>query len=135
MTKKKTKPQIKAFLTDFDKYLFSEGTHERTYQKFGAHLVELNGERGVHFAVWGPNARQVYLTGDFNHWNVKSHPMNSSDSGVWTLFVPGLKEYAVYKYHVVAQNGDRFDKADPYGFAMEQRPKTASVVTNLDSYQ
>ncbi|MCL4299637.1 MAG: 1,4-alpha-glucan branching protein GlgB [Anaerolineae bacterium] len=123
------------FLTDFDLYLIGQGTHERAYEKMGAHLTEQNGEKGVHFAVWAPNARQVYLMGDFNGWHGESHPMHSSNSGIWTLFVPGLEEYAVYKYRVISQRGESFDKADPYGFAMEQRPKTGSVVTNVDRYQ
>jgi 1,4-alpha-glucan branching enzyme len=122
-------------LTDYDQYLMGEGSHERTYEKMGAHLVELNSEKGVHFAVWAPNARQVYLIGDFNQWHGESHPLNSSDSGVWTLFVPGLLENSVYKYRVVSQTGDSFEKADPYGFAMEQRPRTASVVADLNRYQ
>jgi 1,4-alpha-glucan branching enzyme len=112
-----------------------EGSHERTYEKMGAHLVELNGEKGVHFAVWAPNARQVYLIGDFNQWHGESHPLSSSDSGIWTLFVPGVGEHTVYKYRVVSQTGESFEKADPYGFAMEQRPRTASVVADLDRYQ
>ena len=122
-------------LTDFDCYLMGEGSHERTYEKMGAHLVEINGKKGVHFAVWAPNARQVYLMGDFNAWHGKSHPLNSSNSGIWTLFVPELPENTLYKYRVVSQSGDTFEKADPYGFAMEQRPRTASVVTVLDRYQ
>jgi 1,4-alpha-glucan branching enzyme len=72
--------------------------------------------------------------GEFNGWHGESHPLHSSDSGIWTLFVPGLAEYSVYKYRIVAQNGESFDKADPYGFGMELRPKTASVVVNLDRY-
>ncbi len=122
------------FLTDFDKYLLGEGTHERTYEKMGAHLAELNGESGVHFAVWAPNAREVAIMGDFNDWSADTHKMNASDSGIWTLFVTGLGEYTLYKYRVMAQNGETFDKADPYGFAMEQRPKTGTVVVNLDKY-
>jgi 1,4-alpha-glucan branching enzyme len=134
MAKKKTPPQTTEFFTDVDKYLFNEGTHERIYEKLGAHLINLNGELGVHFAVWAPTAHQVYLAGDFNDWSDTSHPMQSSDSGVWTLFIPGLKEYALYKYHIISQNRQKFDKADPYGFAMELRPKTASVVSNLGRY-
>lgn len=122
-------------LTDFDKYLFGQGTHERTYEKLGAHLTKLNGQSGTHFAVWAPNARQVSVVGDFNHWDPNSHPMHPSDSGIWTVFIPEVGEHVVYKYHIVAKSGDEFDKADPYGFGMEQRPKTASVVTNLESYQ
>jgi 1,4-alpha-glucan branching enzyme len=112
-----------------------EGSHERSYEKMGSHLVEIDGKRGVHFAVWAPNARQVYLMGDFNSWNGESHPLSSSSSGIWTLFVPQLGENTVYKYRVVSQSGESFEKADPYGFAMELRPKTASVVTDLDRYQ
>ena len=112
-----------------------EGSHERTYEKMGAHLVEVNGAKGVHFAVWAPNARQVYLMGEFNGWHGKSHPLNSSNSGIWTLFVTDLAENTLYKYRVVGQSGDSFEKADPYGFAMEQRPRTASVVADLDRYQ
>ncbi len=123
-----------AFLTDFDRYLLGEGSHERTYEKMGAHLIELDGQPGVHFAVWAPNARQVFLMGDFNGWHGESHPLHASESGIWTLFVPDLAEYTVYKYRIVAQNGESFDKADPYGLAMEQRPRTASVVVNLDRY-
>jgi 1,4-alpha-glucan branching enzyme len=122
-------------LTDFDAYLMGEGSHERTYEKMGAHLVEINGKQGVHFSVWAPNARKVFLIGDFNAWHGESHPLNSSNSGIWTLFVPELSEYTVYKYKVVSQSGESFEKADPYGFAMEQRPRTASVVADLDRYQ
>jgi 1,4-alpha-glucan branching enzyme len=125
----------KTILSDFDRYLMGEGSHERTYEKMGAHLVEIEGEKGVHFAVWAPNARQVYVMGEFNRWHGESHPLNSSDSGIWTLFVPDLAEYTVYKYRIVTPSGESFDKADPYGLAMEQRPRTASVVVDLDRYQ
>ncbi len=141
MTKRKTvaapetQPGPAPFLTDFDIYLIGQGTHERAYEKMGTHLIEMGGEKGIHFAVWAPNARQVYVMGNFNDWHGESHPMHPSDSGIWTLFVPGLEEYTVYKYRVVSQRGESFDKADPYGFAMEQRPKTGSVVVNLDRYQ
>jgi 1,4-alpha-glucan branching enzyme len=121
-------------LTDFDCYLMGEGSHERTYEKMGAHLIESNGVKGIHFAVWAPNASQVYLMGDFNGWHESRHPLNSSNSGIWTLFVPGLEEHTLYKYRIVSRSGESFEKADPYGFAMEQRPRTASVVVDLDRY-
>jgi 1,4-alpha-glucan branching enzyme len=130
-----TNKASESWLTDFDKYLMAEGTHERAYQKMGAHMIELDGVEGIHFSVWAPNARQVFLMGEFNDWHGESHPMNSSDSGVWTLFVPGLEEYTVYKFRLITQSGESFDKADPYGFAMEQRPRTASVVVDLNKYQ
>src|SRR4028119_136041 len=96
--------------TDFDKHLLGEGTHERAHEKRGAHLTQFDGESGVHFAVWAPNARQVSVVGDFNGWNGESHPMQPSDSGIWTLFVPGLQEHTVYKYRVVTQSGENLDK-------------------------
>ncbi len=135
MAEQKRDRNLDVLLTDFDKYLLGEGTFERAYEKMGAHLAELNGQAGVHFAVWAPNAQRVSIIGDFNEWDSEKNVMNSSDSGVWTLFIAGLREHTVYKYRVVAQTGDWFDKADPYGFAMEQRPKTASVVSDLENYQ
>lgn len=122
------------WLSDFDKYLIGEGTHERAYEKFGAHLISVDGRQGVAFAVWAPNAREVSVMGDFNGWRDTAHPMYSSDSGIWTLFIPDLTEFTVYKYRITAQDGQGFDKADPYGFAMEERPRTGSVVANLDRY-
>ncbi|CAK8711143.1 MAG: 1,4-alpha-glucan branching enzyme [Candidatus Electronema aureum] len=128
-------PAPATWLSDFDKYLIGEGTHERAYEKLGAHLVSFEGKAGIVFAVWAPNAREVSIIGDFNDWDGKCHPMHSSDSGIWSLFIPGLKEYTVYKYRLITQQGEQFDKSDPYGFAMELRPATGSVAVNLDSYQ
>lgn len=122
-------------LTNFDKHLFSEGTFERGYEKLGSHLSNHQGKAGVSFAVWAPNARQVSLVGDFNEWDKASHPMHPSESGIWTIFVPALKEYAVYKYCITTQDSQEFDKSDPYGFYMEERPKTGSIVIDLDQYQ
>jgi len=128
-------PLPSTWLTDFDKHLFNEGTHERVYEKFGAHFLETDGRKGAAFAVWAPNARNVSLIGDFNGWNGDSHPMYSSDAGIWTLFVENLPEFAVYKYRITAPDGQIFDKSDPYGFAMEERPRTGSVVFDLNRYQ
>ncbi len=122
-------------LTDFDLHLMGEGSHERAYEKMGAHLATLDGKSGVAFAVWAPNARRVEVIGEFNGWEGKDHKMTRSESGVWALFIPDLAEYTVYKYRVFTQDGQQFDKADPYSFGMEQRPRTASVVTDLDKYQ
>ncbi|MGD9950753.1 MAG: 1,4-alpha-glucan branching protein GlgB [Desulfobulbus sp.] len=123
------------WLSNFDRYLISEGTHERAYEKLGAHLIRFDKETGVVFAVWAPNARQVAVVGDFNHWDGRLHPMYPSDSGIWTLFIPTLSEFTVYKYRITPKNGEELDKADPYGFSMEERPRTGSVVANLDRYQ
>jgi 1,4-alpha-glucan branching enzyme len=123
------------WFSDLDLHLFAEGTHERVYEKMGAHLVAQNGVRGVQFSVWAPNAQAVFVFGEFNGWNGSSHPMTKGENGIWSLFVPGLGEHAVYKYRVVGASGESYDKADPYGFAMEQRPRTGSVVADLDSYK
>ncbi|MCI5207728.1 MAG: 1,4-alpha-glucan branching protein GlgB [Candidatus Electrothrix sp. ATG2] len=124
-----------SWLGDLDKYLFGEGTHERSYEKLGAHLVTFDGQEGVVFAVWAPNAHQVSVIGDFNDWKGDACLMHPSNAGIWTIFVPGLKEHIVYKYRITATHNEQFDKSDPYGFAMELRPGTGSVVSNLDSYQ
>jgi 1,4-alpha-glucan branching enzyme len=130
-----SQPVSASWLSDFDKYLIGEGTHERAYEKLGAHLVSFDGQEGIAFAVWAPNARAVSVIGDFNSWDGGQHPMHSSDSGIWSLFIPGLKEHTVYKYRLTTQQDEQFDKSDPYGFAMELRPSTGSVAVNLDRYQ
>ena len=89
------------WLSNFDRYLISEGTHERAYEKLGTHLVRFEDMDGVVFAVWAPNAMQVAVIGDFNNWNSASHLMHSSDAGIWTLFIPGLNEFSVYKYRII----------------------------------
>jgi len=128
-------PVSSEWLSDFDTYLIGEGTHVHTYEKLGAHFCTMHGQQGVVFAVWAPNARQVSLIGDFNNWDPEAHPMHSSNSGIWSLFVSDLPEYTVYKYHIITQDNQELDKSDPYGFAMEERPRTGSVVIDLDQYQ
>jgi 1,4-alpha-glucan branching enzyme len=122
-------------LSEFDLYLLAEGTHNRAYEKLGAHLSERDGRGGVHFAVWAPNAERVSIVGDFNQWNSATDLMRPSSAGVWEGFVPDIGPGAVYKYHLVSR--DRryaVDKADPYGFAAEIRPRTASRVWDLHDY-
>jgi 1,4-alpha-glucan branching enzyme len=123
-------------LTEYDLHLLAEGTHYRTYEKLGAHLREVNGVGGVHFAVWAPNATRVAVIGEFNGWNPAANPLTRRESaGVWETFVPGVGEGATYKYRVDGPGGRyRADKADPYGFAAEIRPQTASKVARLDGY-
>jgi len=121
-------------LTDDDLYLFNEGNHSRLYEKLGSHCLNANGVEGTYFAVWAPDAEQVYVTGDFNGWDRASHPMRSrGQSGIWECFVPGLGKGILYKYHVRSRyNGYQVDKTDPFAFYDEVPPKTASVVWNLD---
>jgi len=123
-------------LTEYDVHLFSEGNHHRIYEKLGAHLAELNGVQGVYFPVWAPNARNVSLLGDFNHWDGRKHQMaKRSGNGIWELFIPGLTGGVHYKYEIKNHDGHIYEKSDPYGFQQETRPKTASIVTDLSTFQ
>jgi 1,4-alpha-glucan branching enzyme len=120
-------------LTDFDLHLLSEGTHYDAYEKLGARLREIEGVRGVVFAVWAPNARRVSVVGDFNHWDGRRHPMRvRGGSGIWELFLPGLGEGEIYKYEIRSRDNAFLEvKADPFAFCSELRPKTASVVHDV----
>jgi len=121
-------------LTDFDLHLFAEGNHHRIYEKLGAHPTELDGIKGVYFAVWAPNARNASLLGDFNNWDGREHQMRKGVTGVWELFIPGVGVGDRYKYKIKNLDGHIYEKSDPYGFQQEIRPKTASIVNDLDNY-
>ena len=126
---------MQSAISEFDLYLLAEGTHYRAYEKLGAHLTGKDGKRGVQFAVWAPNAKRVSIIGDFNNWNPNAAIMSSSTAGIWEGFVPDIGQGASYKYHIESRYRDyKVDKADPYGFASEIRPETASRVWNLDNY-
>jgi len=121
-------------LTDQDVYLFNEGNHVRLYEKMGAQPVTVDGVEGTHFAVWAPNAEKVSVMGDFNGWNKESHQLKQrGNSGIWEGFIPGVSEGGNYKYFIVSRYNDfKAEKADPFAFASETPPKTASVVRSLD---
>ncbi|MCL4112623.1 UNVERIFIED_CONTAM: hypothetical protein GTU68_044009 [Idotea baltica] len=104
------------------------------YHHHGAHLDSVDGKTGVRFAVWAPNASEVCVISEGNGWQHGQDHLNSSDSGVWAGFVVGMEEGATYKYSIRTQAGEVIDKADPYAFAAELRPNTASIVRNLDNY-
>ena len=125
------------FLSDWDLDRISQGAHSRSYESLGAHCAVLDGRVGVRFAVWAPNADRVSVIGDFNGWNPDRHPMrNRGDSGVWEGFVEGAGDGDLYKYKVETHGlGYYEEKADPYAFAAEVAPRTASKVCQLDSYQ
>jgi 1,4-alpha-glucan branching enzyme len=123
-----------SLLSEDDLYLFNEGSHFRLYDKLGAHLVEVEGVKGVYFAVWAADAKQVSVMGDFNGWSKSSHPLKPrGQSGLWEGFVPGVDRGACYKYHIRSRHrGYRVDKADAFGFHFEGPPRTASIVWDLD---
>ncbi|MDA1313296.1 MAG: 1,4-alpha-glucan branching protein GlgB [Acidobacteria bacterium] len=123
-------------LTEFDLHLLAEGNHYDNYEKLGAHLVEAGGKQGTRFAVWAPNAEAVSVIGDFNGWDRKSHPMrNRPEAGVWETFIPGIGSGALYKYFIRSREGGyEVEKSDPYAFAAEIRPRTASKVWDLNGY-
>ena len=117
-----------------DLYLFNEGNHFRLYEKLGAHIITHEGQAGVYFAVWAPNARHVSVIGDFNGWNRESHTLKPREnSGIWEGFIPELKQGSVYKYFIRShQHNYQVEKADPFGFYHEIPPKTASIVNDLN---
>ncbi len=123
-------------LSDFDLHIHGEGTQYESYRTMGAHLVTCEGVAGVRFAVWAPNAEVMSVVGDFNEWDERRHPMRMRTGGVWELFVPGVGPGTNYKYSVRSRvRGYRQQKADPYGFASEVPPKSASVVVDLETYE
>jgi 1,4-alpha-glucan branching enzyme len=120
-------------LTADDLYMFNEGTHYRLYHKLGSHPCRLGGVDGANFAVWAPNAEYVSVVGDFNHWKRDSAPLSQQGhSGIWVGFVPGVMIGTLYKYHIESRyHGYQVDKADPFAYATEMPPGTASAVWDL----
>ncbi len=123
-------------LTDYDLYLWGEGTYLRAWEKMGAHPMLLDGKEGTYFAVWAPNAEYVSVVGDFNNWDPDSTPLSLAGiSGVWAKFIPGVRQGALYKYFIRSRFGLRVLKSDPFAFHFELRPSTASIVWDLKGYQ
>lgn len=123
-----------SMLTRDDLYWFNEGSHFKLYEKLGSHIMEIEGVKGTHFAVWAPDAVSIQVIGDFNGWNRESHPLQPrGESGIWEGFIPGLERGSIYKYYVSSRFNDYcIEKADPYGYHHETSPKTASIVWDLD---
>jgi 1,4-alpha-glucan branching enzyme len=123
-------------ITDFDLYLLSEGTHYRSWEKLGAHLVKIGEQEGTVFTVWAPNAYKVSVIGDFNGWDNSVNPLSRiQDSGYWQGFVPGVEKGAFYKYSITSKfNNFQVEKTDPYAFHSEIRPATASIVWEIEGY-
>ena len=130
------KKRPEGFVGDLDQYLFGQGTHYDIFQKLGAHLMTVNGRNGVYFAVWAPHALEVHVIGDFNGWNEESHAMERLEPlGIWELFVPGVRQGALYKYLIETQDHRRLYKADPYASSAEMRPGTASRVADISGFK
>ena len=120
----------------FDAHLFHEGTFYKSHNFLGAHPVEKDGEKYVRFIVWAPNAREIFLVGDFNQWNEESLPMERiPESGLWNICVKDVEVFDAYKYRIISMDGDVLIKADPYAFHAEERPKSASKYYCLEGFK
>lgn len=127
----------RVFISEADAYLFGQGTHYDIYKKLGAHPSQENGEKGYFFGVWAPNAAQVYVIGDFNEWKDESNPMvrMEESDGIWTAFIPGVREGSLYKFLILTPEGRKIYKADPFANYAEFRPGTASRTTDLSTFR
>ena len=122
-------------LGETDVYLHAEGNHWDLYQKFGAHLTKVDGVEGTVFCVWAPNAQRVSVVGDFNHWDGRVYPMRKLlGSGIWEIFLPGIKEGAHYKFEVKGYHGEICLKSDPFAFYGQHGLQTASIVYDLGRF-
>ena len=123
-------------LTNEEKFLFGEGTYFHSYKKLGAHPAKCDGQDGYCFAVWAPYVKSVSVVGTFNNWDDSKHAMIPAESdGVWHLFIPGLQAGETYKYSITTAEGEQFLKADPYAFAAQLPPETASVLVGGEEYR
>jgi 1,4-alpha-glucan branching enzyme len=124
-----------SLFTDFDIDLFKGGKHFRLYEKLGAHLIEVDGVKGVYFSVWAPTAKSVSVVGDFNFWTQGEHELQVrwDSSGIWEGFIPNIVKGTTYKYKIQSNNNEIItEKADPFAFYCEKPPHTASVVWDLN---
>jgi len=123
-------------LSSYDAYLFREGNHYRSYDFLGAHLTSMDGIDGAVFRVWAPNAASVGLMGDFNDWKSEKHPMaRDEESGIWSIFIAGMKQWDMYKYEIRTADGKTTAKSDPYAFFSELRPGKASKLFSFGGFQ
>lgn len=135
MTESK-KQDCPVMITEADAYLFAQGTHYEIYEKMGAHEVEIDGQKGVYFAVWAPNAKYVNVIGSFNNWDIFQDNMDRiSEGGIFALFIPGAKIGDMYKYVITTSDDRKLYKADPYGNYAQLRPDNASIVTDLSGFK
>jgi len=121
-------------ISGFDIDLFKSGNHYHIYNKLGSHIIERDGVKGTHFAVWAPNATNVSVVGNFNGWNRQAHALEARNdhSGIWEGFIPEIGRGEYYKYFIRSNNGYEVEKGDPYATHWETPPHTASVVWDLE---
>ena len=135
MTESK-KQNCPVIITEADAYLFAQGTHYEIYEKMGAHEAEIDGQKGVYFAVWAPNAKYVNVIGSFNNWDIFKDNMDRiSEGGIFSLFIPDAKIGDMYKYVITTSDDRKLYKADPYGNYSQLRPDNASIVTDLSGFK
>ncbi|NLK73535.1 MAG: 1,4-alpha-glucan branching protein GlgB [Clostridiales bacterium] len=127
---------VSSLLKDENIYLFHTGKYYHSYEMFGAHITDENNEKGVRFSLWAPRAQAVSVIGDFNNWDRSRNRMERiSEGGIWSIFIPNIKEGELYKYEILSWNDQIITKSDPFGFYFEVRPKTASIVYDLNKYK
>jgi len=132
------KVKLHSLFTEFDINLFKAGKHYKLYEKFGAHVLEVNGEEGVYFSVWAPGASSVSVIGDFNYWNGSEHPLRVrwDSSGIWEGFISAAQKGQRYKFQITAEHsGEVLEKIDPYGLFFETPPQTASIIWDKENHQ
>ena len=131
LRKEKYKTQLENKIFNEDElYLFHEGRNYNAYNFMGAHFTSENRKRGVRFTIWAPRAKNIFLVGDFSNWETKEeNKLNKiNETGIWSIFIPRLKEGIKYKYYIEQEDGKAVLKADPYGIYSEVRPNTASIL-------
>jgi len=128
----KNNVEVYSRFTDFDIGLFKSGKHFKLYEKFGSHVIKVDGVIGTYFAVWAPNAQHVSVIGNFNGWNRSSHSLHVrwDASGIWEGFIPRIGDGETYKYYIKSSTGEDLEKADPFALRWEEPPRTASVVAD-----
>ena len=132
----KKEQETKVFISEADQYLFAQGTHYDIYKKLGAHFSEEDGVKGVFFGVWAPNAASVHVIGEFNDWNEHANVMERiPNGGIFTVFIPGVEEFQMYKYLITTPDGKKLYKADPFATYAEMRPGNASKVYDINHFK
>ena len=136
MAVKEKRSENEVFISEADQYLFAQGTHYDIYKKLGAHPSVQDGQEGMFFGVWAPNAASVHVIGSFNGWDETAAPMNKlGPGGIYALFIPGVKTGELYKFLITTPSGEKLYKADPFANSAEMRPGTASRTTDISDFK